>query len=62
MKNVEDNTPSEEVRPDQRTEQDKGSMAQSDKPWKKNPQNTTDPTLPDTPKPDLEKWGETKTH
>ncbi len=62
MKNVEDNTPSEKVRPDQRTAQDKGSMAQSNKPSEKNPQNTTDPSLPDTPKPDLEKWGRTKTH
>lgn len=47
---------------DPRQHQDWGSMSQSDKPWEKNPQNTTDPSLPDTPKPDLEKWGETKTH
>jgi hypothetical protein len=62
MKNSEDNLPSEKVKPDPSTEQDKGSLAQSDKPWEKNPQNTTDPSLPDTPKPDLEKWQNSKTH
>ena len=62
MKNVEDNTPSDKVKPDPRTEQDKGSLAQSDKPWEKNPQNTTDSGSPDTPKPDLEKWQKTNTH
>jgi hypothetical protein len=30
-------------------------MSQSDKPWEKNSRNTTDPSLPGTPKPDLEK-------
>jgi len=55
IKNSEDNRPSEKVKPDPRTAEDKGSMAQSDKPWEKNAQNTTDPSLPDTPRPDLEK-------
>ena len=54
MKNVEDNRGSEGVRPDPRTKQDKGSLAQSDKPWEKNPQNTTDSGSAGTPKPDLE--------
>lgn len=62
MKNVEDNRGSEGVRPDPRTKQDKGSLAQSDKPWEKNPQNTTDSGSADTPKPDLEKWQKTNTH
>lgn len=62
MKKNKDNTPSEKAKPDSRKDQDKGSMAQSDKPWEKNPQNTTDPSLPDTPEPDLEKWQKSKTH
>lgn len=62
MKNVENNSPSDKVKPDQRSDQDKESMAQSDRPWEKNPQNTTDPSLPDAAKPDLEKWRRTKTH
>jgi len=62
VKNVGDNTPSDEVNPDPRTEQDKGSLAQSNKPWEKNPQKTTDSGSPDMPKPDLEKWQKTNTH
>ncbi len=31
-------------------------------PWKQPAHNVQDPAAPDTPKPDLEKWGETKTH
>lgn len=62
MKNAEDNAPSDNVKPDPRTEQDKGSLAQSDRPWEKNPQNTTDSGSPDTSKPDLEKWQKTNTH
>jgi hypothetical protein len=45
-----------------RQHQDRDNLSQSDKPWEKNPQNTTDPSLPDTPKPDLENWGVSKTH
>ncbi|MGM4929669.1 hypothetical protein [Tardiphaga sp. 619_E2_N8_5] len=47
---------------DDREKQDWGKQSQSNKPWKQNAQNTTDPSPPDTPKPDLEKWKETKTH
>jgi hypothetical protein len=54
MKN--DQTPG----PDDRREEP--HTKQTDEPWKKNPQNVTDPSLPDTPKPDLEKWNETRTH
>jgi hypothetical protein len=62
MKNVEDNRATEMVKPDPRTEQDKRSLAQSDKPWEKNPQNTTDSGSADPAKPDLEKWQKTNTH
>jgi len=62
MKYVEKNDPRETPKDDPRTTQDWGSMSQSDKPWEKNAQNTTDPSLPDTPKPDLEKWQKSKTH
>jgi hypothetical protein len=41
---------------------DQAPYPQSKEPWKQNAQNTTDPSLPDTPKPDLEKWKNTKTH
>jgi hypothetical protein len=47
---------------DDRDRQDWGKQSQSNEPWKQNAQNTTDPRLPDTPKPDLEKWKDTNTH
>jgi len=34
----------------------------TDEPWKQPAHNVQDPAAPDTPKPDLEKWGETNTH
>jgi hypothetical protein len=56
---VEKTTPASE---DDRDKQDWGNHSQSNEPWKQNAQNTTDPSLPDTPKPDLEKWKDAKTH
>jgi hypothetical protein len=47
---------------DDRDKQDRGKQSQSNEPWKQNAQNTTDPSLPDTPKPNLEKWRDTNTH
>jgi hypothetical protein len=41
---------------------DRAPYPQSKEPWKQNAQKTTDPSLPDTPKPDLEKWKDTNTH
>jgi len=42
--------------------EDWGKKTQSDEPWKQNAQRTTDPSQADTPKPDLEKWQDSKTH
>jgi hypothetical protein len=47
---------------DDRDKQDWGKQSQSNEPWKQNAQNTTDPSLPDMPKPNLEKWRDTNTH
>lgn len=41
---------------------DRARYPQSNEPWKQNAQNTTDPSLPDTPKPDLEIWHRTNPH
>jgi hypothetical protein len=59
---VEKTDPRETPKDDPREETDWAPYPQSKEPWKQNAQNTTDPSLPDTPKPDLEKWHRTNTH
>jgi hypothetical protein len=54
--------PKETVTDDMGESTDRAPYPQSNEPWKQNAQNTTDPSLPDTPKPDLEKWERTKNH
>jgi hypothetical protein len=62
MKSTDKNDPRETPKDDPREKQDWGKQSQSNEPWKQNAQNTTDPSLPDTPKPDLEKWEKSNTH
>lgn len=62
MKYVEKNDPRETPKDDPREKTDWAPYPQSNEPWKQNAQNTTDPSLPDTPEPDLEKWHRTNTH
>lgn len=62
MKAVEKDDPRETPKDDPREKTDWTPYPQSDEPWKQNMQKTTDPSLPDTPKPDLEKWQRTNTH
>jgi hypothetical protein len=62
MTDADKNEPGETPKDDPREQQDWGKQSQSNEPWKQNAQNTTDPSLPDTPKPDLEKWKKSNTH
>ena len=62
MKYVEKNDPRETPKGDPREKQDLKPYPQTDKPWKQNPQHATDPSLGETPSPDLENWAESKTH
>jgi hypothetical protein len=62
MRYVKKNDPRETPKDDPRDQTDWAPYPQSDEPWKQNPQNTTDPSLPDSPKPDLERWAKSKTH
>jgi hypothetical protein len=59
MKYVEKNAPRETrlARKDRL-----GALSAENEPLRQNAQNTTDPRLPDTPKPDLEKWQRTNMH
>ena len=62
MKFVKENDPRETPKDDPREKTDLKPYPQTDKPWKQNAQHVTDPSLGETPKPDLEKWAKTKTH
>lgn len=62
MQNPDKNDPRETPKDDPREQNDWKPYPQTDKPWKENAQHSTDPSLGETAKPDLEKWSETNTH
>lgn len=62
MKYVKENDPRETPKDDPREQDDWKPYPQTNEPWKQNAQHSTDPSLGETAKPDLEKWAKSKTH